>query len=126
MTSGGVEASRASDTSSRALAYSSRVAWRRSTRFWARADHVGTEREKRMAWSMNGSYVANCNCHGVCPRPTGQKPSSDSGECVGAAIFHIDRGDCDGVDLSGLEVALYNHFPTTLTEGKLEGRDRGQ
>jgi hypothetical protein len=70
-----------------------------------------------MAWSMTGSYVANCNCHGVCPCPTGQKPSSDSGECVGVGIFHIDRGDCDGVDLSGLDVALYNHFPTTLTEG---------
>ena len=70
-----------------------------------------------MAWSMAGSYVANCNCYGVCPCPVGMKPSSDSGECYGSAIFHLDRGECDGVDLSGLDVALYNYWPTTLTEG---------
>ena len=70
-----------------------------------------------MAWSMAGTYVANCNCHGVCPCPVGQKPSSDSGECVGVGIFHVDRGECDGVDLSGVDVALYNLFPGVLTEG---------
>jgi hypothetical protein len=70
-----------------------------------------------MAWSMAGSYVANCNCHGVCPCPVGQKPSSDSGECVGVGVFHIERGACDDIDLSGLNVALYNFWPGVLTEG---------
>jgi hypothetical protein len=66
---------------------------------------------------MAGSYVANCNCHVVCPCPVGQRPSSDSGECIGVAIFHVNRGESDGTDLSGLDVALYNHFPGPLTEG---------
>jgi hypothetical protein len=64
-----------------------------------------------MAWNMAGSYRANCNCHVVCPCRMGHGPSSGSGECVGVAVFHIDRGGCDGVDLSGLDLALYNLFP---------------
>jgi hypothetical protein len=66
---------------------------------------------------MAGSYLANCDCLGVCPCPVAQKPSSESGQCTGVAVFHIDRGDCDGVDLSGLNVALYNLFPDVLTAG---------
>jgi hypothetical protein len=32
-------------------------------------------------------------------------------------VFHVEQGDCDGVDLSGVDIALYNHFPGALTEG---------
>lgn len=70
-----------------------------------------------MSWSMSGNYLANCDCLGVCPCPVGQKPSSQSGQCTGVGVFHIDRGECDGVDLSGLDVALYNLFPDVLTAG---------
>jgi len=70
-----------------------------------------------MAWSMSGTYLANCNCNVVCPCPVGHAPSSESGECLGVGIFHVDSGDCDGVDLSGLNAALYNHFPGVLTDG---------
>jgi hypothetical protein len=70
-----------------------------------------------MAWSMSGTYVAICNCHGVCPCPVASAPSSESGECTGVAAFHVERGEADGVDLSGVNWALYNYWPTTLTEG---------
>jgi hypothetical protein len=70
-----------------------------------------------MAWRMSGTYVANCNCNVVCPCPVGHTPSTENGECMGVGIFHIDSGDCDGVDLSGLSPALYNHFPGVLTDG---------
>src|SRR5438876_12169547 len=70
-----------------------------------------------MGWKIAGEYVANCDCHGVCPCPVGQKPTSDSGECLGALVFHVERGECDGIDLSGLDIGLYNHFPGALPEG---------
>lgn len=70
-----------------------------------------------MAWTMAGTYVANCNCRVLCPCPVGHTPSSDTGRCVGVAVFHVDRGDCDGVDLSGVDLAFYNEFPGALGEG---------
>jgi hypothetical protein len=70
-----------------------------------------------MAWSMSGTYVAICNCHGVCPCPVAKAPSSETGECTGVGVFHVERGEADGVDLSGVNWALYNYWPTVLTEG---------
>jgi hypothetical protein len=66
---------------------------------------------------MSGTYIANCNCHGVCPCPVASAPSSDSGDCTGVGVFHVERGEADGVDLSGINWALYNYWPTLLTEG---------
>src|ERR671923_2390449 len=70
-----------------------------------------------MAWRISGEYVANCNCHLVCPCPVGQKPTADGGECYGALVFHVEQGECDGVDLSGIDIALFNHFPDALPKG---------
>lgn len=70
-----------------------------------------------MSWKIAGEYIAACNCHVLCPCPTGQKPSSDNGECLGGLVFHVESGECDGVDLSGLDIALFNHFPGALPEG---------
>jgi len=70
-----------------------------------------------MTWNMSGTYVAACSCELICPCPVDGKPTGPKGECHGSAVFHIASGQSDGVDLSGLDVGLYNLFPSNLTAG---------
>jgi len=38
-------------------------------------------------------------------------------ECRGVAVFHVAEGRLDDVDLSGIDFAFYNLFPSNLTSG---------
>jgi hypothetical protein len=71
-----------------------------------------------MAWRIAGTYVAACNCVGVCPCPTDQKPTSPDGECRGVIVFGVREGNHDDVDLSGLDFALYNYWPENVGAGR--------
>jgi hypothetical protein len=70
-----------------------------------------------MAYTIEGMYVASCDCRGLCPCPVDGPPTSSSGECNGALVFHVERGNLDDTDLSGVDFALFNHFPSNLTSG---------
>jgi hypothetical protein len=70
-----------------------------------------------MAWELSGSYLANCSCELVCPCPVDGPPTSKSGQCQGALVFDVTRGNLDETDLSGTRVALTNVFPSNLTSG---------
>jgi hypothetical protein len=70
-----------------------------------------------MAWTMSGTYVANCSCQLICACPVDGPPSGPDGQCRGVAVFHIARGDLDNVDLSGVNFAFCNLFPSNLTAG---------
>src|SRR5688500_9126524 len=70
-----------------------------------------------MAYTLKGTYAGTCNCRGLCPCPVDGPPTSEGGECYGTLVFDIREGNLDDVDLSGVAVALYNHFPSNLTSG---------
>jgi hypothetical protein len=70
-----------------------------------------------MGYTISGTYVADCDCNLVCPCPYDGPPTGKDGRCHGAAIFHIERGSMDDVDLSGVNWALYNIFPDHITAG---------
>ncbi|WP_149180988.1 DUF1326 domain-containing protein [Streptomyces sp. TRM49041] len=72
-----------------------------------------------MTWSISGSYAAGCSCVVVCGCPVDAKPRDAQGreECVGMTVFHVADGRLDDTDLSGVDFALYNHFPSNLTSG---------
>jgi hypothetical protein len=70
-----------------------------------------------VAYRIAGTYVAVCDCAGICPCPVDGAPTGDNGECLGSLVFDIKEGDLDGSDLSGTTAALYNHFPSNLTAG---------
>jgi hypothetical protein len=62
-----------------------------------------------MSWRISGTYFESCNCDPVCPcrRIDGMSGGrSTHGECMGVLSWLIDDGSADGVDLSGLPVAL--------------------
>ncbi|WP_338785435.1 DUF1326 domain-containing protein [Streptomyces sp. DG1A-41] len=72
-----------------------------------------------MSWTISGTYVAGCSCAVLCSCPYDGQPRNAEGEtdCLGTAVFHVADGNLDDVDLSGVDFAFYNHFPSNLTSG---------
>src|ERR671937_2229739 len=70
-----------------------------------------------MAWRIAGSYAATCSCNLICPCPVDGPPTSPDGQCHGFLVFSVKEGELDGTDLSSVNVALYNLFPSNLTSG---------
>ena len=71
-----------------------------------------------MAWSVRGTYFENCPCNMVCPCTTsGMSMPADYERCTVLLAFHIDEGDVDGVDVSGLNVAVLADTPPLMTDG---------
>ena len=62
-----------------------------------------------MSWQIRGTYFESCNCDAICPcrRIDGVAGGrSTHGVCTGVLSWVIEEGEADGVDLSGLPVAL--------------------
>lgn len=62
-----------------------------------------------MSWRIAGSYFESCNCDAICPcRRVDGEPGGRStyGVCTGVLTWLIESGYADGVDLSGLPVAM--------------------
>ena len=72
-----------------------------------------------MAWKMEGDYIASCSCNVVCPCPHDGTPTDPNGkgECRGVAVFHVDSGNLDDTDVSGVTFAFVNFFPANITAG---------
>lgn len=70
-----------------------------------------------MSWEISGKYVANCDCQLICACAVDGPPTGQNGECRGAAVFHIASGRLDDTDLSGVDFAFCNFFPSNLTAG---------
>ncbi len=62
-----------------------------------------------MAWSLIGTYFESCNCDVVCRCIFLSPPNGD--DCTALVGWHIDKGNDEGVELSGLNVALAVHAP---------------
>jgi hypothetical protein len=62
-----------------------------------------------VSWRIRGSYFESCNCDPICPcrRVDGAAGGrSTHGVCMGVLSWLIEEGAADGVELSGLPVAL--------------------
>jgi hypothetical protein len=62
-----------------------------------------------VSWRIRGSYFESCNCDAICPcRRIDGAPGGRSthGVCMGVLSWLIEDGVADGLDLSGLPVAL--------------------
>jgi hypothetical protein len=70
-----------------------------------------------MAWSIEGRYFENCSCEVVCPCTASLELGADYDSCRVALVFHIDSGEVDGVDVSGLTVVPVADAPKFMHEG---------
>jgi hypothetical protein len=71
-----------------------------------------------MVWRLEGSYFENCNCDVVCPCFTSdlQRPA-DQDRCQVVFCFDVGSGEVDGVDVSGLTVAVVVDSPSPMALG---------
>lgn len=69
-----------------------------------------------MAWQMTGKMIEACSCRSVCPCALGPA-TPDQEWCSGALTFAIDRGQANGVDLSGRTVVFLIDLPKDFASG---------
>lgn len=63
-----------------------------------------------MAWQMTGQWLEACSCKMICPCNMGPAEPTQ-GWCSAALVLDIERGNADGVDLSGAKAALAIELP---------------
>jgi len=68
-----------------------------------------------MAYKLEGSLLEVCNCEVLCPCWIGVDP--DNGTCDSALAHHFDKGEIDGVDVSGLTLGFSTHIPGNVLKG---------
>lgn len=71
-----------------------------------------------MSWKVEGTYFENCNCDFACPCTVTSFASPATGDrCQALFAFHVDRGEVDGVDVSGRSVAVFADAPGKMLDG---------
>ena len=70
-----------------------------------------------MPWSIEGRYFENCSCEVVCPCTASLALGADNDYCRVILAFHVDSGEVDRVDVSGLTIAAVADTPKYMHEG---------
>src|SRR5579862_8695772 len=68
-----------------------------------------------MAYSVEGRLLEACSCGGPCPCWVGDDP--DGGKCDGMLCYHYDKGEINGVNVSGLTAAFVALIPGNILKG---------
>lgn len=68
-----------------------------------------------MGYQLEGKLLEVCTCNVLCPCWVGEDP--DGGTCKGSLTWHIDKGDVNGVDVSGLTIAVLADVPGNILKG---------
>ncbi|HEX4884230.1 MAG TPA: DUF1326 domain-containing protein [Casimicrobiaceae bacterium] len=68
-----------------------------------------------MAYALEGRLLEVCTCKAVCPCWVGDDP--DNGTCDGTLAWHFERGEIDGVDVSGMTFGMLAHIPGNVLAG---------
>lgn len=74
-----------------------------------------------MAWTITAEFVESCSCNMLCPCWYGEQDLMimDQGWCASPWLIRIEKGNSNGVDISGCNVVLASYFPgPTLFDGK--------
>jgi hypothetical protein len=66
-------------------------------------------------YQLDGRLLEVCTCNVLCPCWVGADP--DGGICDSALGWHIDTGTIQGVDVSGLTIAVSTHIPGNILKG---------
>ena len=66
-------------------------------------------------YQLEGRLLDVCSCNVLCPCYVGADP--DGGTCDSVVAWHIDTGTIQGVDVSGLTIAMSTHIPGNILKG---------
>src|SRR2546429_1878572 len=71
-----------------------------------------------MAWRLDGTYFESCSCDAVCPCTwSALTAKATLDRCRALLAYHVESGEIDGVDVSGLSFALFLDTPPVMAEG---------
>jgi hypothetical protein len=71
-----------------------------------------------MPWRMSGKYFESCSCDEICPCDwSAFRAKATFDRCRMLLAYHVDAGEIDGVDVSGLNFALFFDTPQVMAEG---------
>ena len=68
-----------------------------------------------MPYQIEGRLLEVCTCNVLCPCWVGEDP--DGGTCEGTLAWHVDKGNVDGVDVTGRTIAMLCHIPGNILKG---------
>lgn len=68
-----------------------------------------------MAYVLEGKLLEVCTCKSICPCWVGADP--DGGSCDGTMVWHFEKGEIEGVDVSGLTFGMLAHIPGNVMSG---------
>jgi hypothetical protein len=71
-----------------------------------------------MAWQLTGTYAESCSCDAICPCTwSALTAKATLDRCRALLAYHVDAGEIDGTDVSGLSFALFLDTPPVMAEG---------
>lgn len=71
-----------------------------------------------MSWNLEGTYFENCNCTFACPcSVTSFATPATQERCQVVLAYHVARGEIDGTDVSGHNVAVVADAPAQMIQG---------
>lgn len=73
-----------------------------------------------MGFRISGEYAMTCECQQICPCSIDGTPTGRNNTCTGAGVFHVAKGNFDGIDLSGIDVAMMFYAPSNFSAGNLK------
>jgi hypothetical protein len=69
-------------------------------------------------YSLQGTLLEACSCNVLCPCWIGEDP--DQGDCRSFLAYNIERGEVQGLDVSGLSVVVACYIPGNVLAGNWE------
>lgn len=71
-----------------------------------------------MSWRLDGTYLESCSCDTICPCTwSAFTARATLDRCRVLLAYHVAAGEIDGVDVSGLNFALFFDAPPVMAEG---------
>ena len=71
-----------------------------------------------MAWRLEGTYFESCSCDAICPCTwSGLTARATLDRCRALLAYHVESGEVNDVDVSGLNFALFLDTPPVMIEG---------
>src|ERR1700751_5784786 len=75
-----------------------------------------------MAWGLDGKYFESCSCAAISPCTwSAFTARATLDRCRALLAYHVESGEIDGVDVSGLSFALFLDTPPVMAEGNWRG-----
>jgi hypothetical protein len=71
-----------------------------------------------MAWRLEGTYFESCSCDAVCPCTwSALTAKATLDRCRALLAYHVESGEINGVEVGGLNFALFLDTPPVMSEG---------